>query len=222
MRRFPSSSQVSASLRIQSTVRLRRGRDQPRSGGDPAQGVSGLPAGATRKRIARWLPLSAAAEPGVAQGARTHLAGGSRPHLLESGTSSGRPRIFSNTLLVAPMSLSTLIADHREAIIRDFAAFAKTLMPAGTNMTDIELRDHADEMLTTFVEGMRPLKRPIGTASRLARSWPSSAHCARPCYTSTRRVVRRGWLSTTVQRSHRRGPHRIDESLRRTDRPLSR
>jgi hypothetical protein len=55
------------------------------------------------------------------------------------------------------MSLSTFILDHQEAIISEFAVFAKTLMPPGAEMTEKELRDHAEEILTAVV-------RDIGTA----------------------------------------------------------
>jgi signal transduction histidine kinase len=54
------------------------------------------------------------------------------------------------------MSLSGFIRDHHEEIISEFAAFAKTLMPAGADMSEAELRDHAEEILTAVV-------RDIGT-----------------------------------------------------------
>jgi hypothetical protein len=50
------------------------------------------------------------------------------------------------------MSLSIFIRDHHEEIISEFAVLAKTLMPAGTEMTEVELRDHADEILTAVVQ----------------------------------------------------------------------
>jgi signal transduction histidine kinase len=50
------------------------------------------------------------------------------------------------------VSLSIFIRDHHEEIISEFAVFAKTLMPAGTEMTEAELRDHAEEILTAVVE----------------------------------------------------------------------
>ena len=49
------------------------------------------------------------------------------------------------------MSLSAFIRDHHEAIISEFAVFAKTLMPPGAEMTEAELRDHAEEILTAVV-----------------------------------------------------------------------
>jgi signal transduction histidine kinase len=50
------------------------------------------------------------------------------------------------------MSLSAFIRDHHEEIISEFAVFAKTLMPAGADMTDAELRDHAEDILTAVVK----------------------------------------------------------------------
>ena len=52
------------------------------------------------------------------------------------------------------MSLPAFIRHNHEEIIREFAAFAKTLMPPGADMTDAELRDHAKDMLTAVVEDM--------------------------------------------------------------------
>jgi signal transduction histidine kinase len=52
------------------------------------------------------------------------------------------------------MSLPEFIHLHHEEIIREFAAFAKTLMPPGANMSDAELRDHAKELLVALVEDM--------------------------------------------------------------------
>jgi signal transduction histidine kinase len=53
------------------------------------------------------------------------------------------------------MPLGDFIYAHHEEIIRAFAEFAGTLMPAGVNMTDAELRDHAEELLTAIVLDMR-------------------------------------------------------------------
>ena len=50
------------------------------------------------------------------------------------------------------MSLSAFIRDHHEEIISEFAVFAKTLMPPGMEMTEAELRDHAEDILTAVVE----------------------------------------------------------------------
>jgi len=52
------------------------------------------------------------------------------------------------------MSLSAFIRDHKEPIIVEFAAFARTLMPTGADMSDVELRDHADDILTAVVHDL--------------------------------------------------------------------
>jgi hypothetical protein len=52
------------------------------------------------------------------------------------------------------MSLSAFIRDRHEEIISEFAVFARTLMPPGADMTDAELRDHAEEILTAVVKDM--------------------------------------------------------------------
>jgi signal transduction histidine kinase len=53
------------------------------------------------------------------------------------------------------MSLRAFIDDHREKIISEFAAFARTLMPPGADMTEAELRDHAEQILTAVVDDIR-------------------------------------------------------------------
>lgn len=50
------------------------------------------------------------------------------------------------------MSVSAFIRGHHEAIISEFTVFAKTLMPPGTDMTEAQLRDHAEYILTAVVE----------------------------------------------------------------------
>jgi signal transduction histidine kinase len=52
------------------------------------------------------------------------------------------------------MSLSAFINEHHEEIIQEFAAFAHTLMPPGTVMSEAELRDHAEEILTAITHDM--------------------------------------------------------------------
>ena len=50
------------------------------------------------------------------------------------------------------MSLRAFVGDHREKIISEFSAFARTLMPAGVDMTEAELRDHAEQILMAVVD----------------------------------------------------------------------
>jgi hypothetical protein len=55
------------------------------------------------------------------------------------------------------MSLRAFIRDHHEEIISEFAIFARTLMPRAADMTEAELRGHAEEILTAVI-------RDIGSA----------------------------------------------------------
>ena len=52
------------------------------------------------------------------------------------------------------MSLSAFIRDHEEQIIIEFAAFAQTVMPIGANMSEAELRDHAEDILAAVLDDM--------------------------------------------------------------------
>jgi signal transduction histidine kinase len=66
--------------------------------------------------------------------------------------------VKESTRVISPeqhaVSLSAFIADHHEAIISEFAVFAKTLMPPGTDMSEAQLRDHAEDILAAVVEDM--------------------------------------------------------------------
>ena len=52
------------------------------------------------------------------------------------------------------MSLSAFIRNHHEEIISEFAVFARTLMPLAADMSEEELRDHAEAILTAVVHDM--------------------------------------------------------------------
>ena len=52
------------------------------------------------------------------------------------------------------MPLITFVRTHHEEIVAEFAVFARTLMPAGVDMSEAELRDHAVDMLSAVVEDM--------------------------------------------------------------------
>src|SRR5687768_14144799 len=58
------------------------------------------------------------------------------------------------------MSLSGFIRGHHEEIISEFAGFARTLMPPGVEMTEAELRDHAEDILTAVVQDMSIAQSP--------------------------------------------------------------
>jgi signal transduction histidine kinase len=49
------------------------------------------------------------------------------------------------------MNLSDFIRQNHGAIVREWEAFAATLLPAAGEMTDLALRDHAEEILTAIV-----------------------------------------------------------------------
>lgn len=52
------------------------------------------------------------------------------------------------------MTLRQFIEDHHEDVIRQFATFARTLMPPGSDMSDQGLRDHAEELLKAIAVDM--------------------------------------------------------------------
>lgn len=64
------------------------------------------------------------------------------------------------------MSLSVFIRDHREEIIVEFAIFARTLMPAGDDMSEAELRDHAEEILAATIHDLGRAQTPQEQASK--------------------------------------------------------
>src|SRR5688572_22580196 len=77
------------------------------------------------------------------------------------------------------MSLSIFIRNQHEEIIREFAVFAKTLMPPGAAMSEPELRDHAEEILTAIGHDMGAAQtvdeqirksQGLGTAKAMAAS----------------------------------------------------
>ena len=53
------------------------------------------------------------------------------------------------------MALQDFIERHHREIIAEFSAFARTLMPLDTRMTETDLRDHAEELLTAITEDMK-------------------------------------------------------------------
>jgi signal transduction histidine kinase len=55
---------------------------------------------------------------------------------------------------VPALRLGQFIDRHRDEIISEFAAFARTLIPPGSDMTERELRDHAKDMLIGIAEDL--------------------------------------------------------------------
>jgi hypothetical protein len=77
------------------------------------------------------------------------------------------------------MTVRAFVHAHHEEIIQEFAAFAETLMPPGVAMNNLELRDHAEELLTAIVADMGEAQsddeqgrksRGLGTAQGMAPS----------------------------------------------------
>ena len=54
----------------------------------------------------------------------------------------------------AHMPLKEFISRHHEQIIGEFSAFARTLSPSGSDMTEADLRDHAKDMLTAIAQDL--------------------------------------------------------------------
>lgn len=78
-----------------------------------------------------------------------------------------------------PMPLGIFIERHHDDIIGAFSRFARTLMPAGSDMTETGLRDHAKEMLTAIahdlkteqsVEEQSEKSKGLGSANVMMRS----------------------------------------------------
>jgi hypothetical protein len=115
------------------------------------------------------------------------------------------------------MTLSAFIRDHHEDIIREFAAFARTQMPPGADMSEEQLRDHAKEILIAVVHDMsiaqtsneQALKSRMiasNTGSRSGQCSRNFAPCARPSFGCTRTAVRstsaKSFDSTKLLTSH--------------------
>jgi signal transduction histidine kinase len=56
--------------------------------------------------------------------------------------------------------LSEFILRHLEAILAEWEQFARTQQPTGSEMTPLQLRDHAEPMLRAIAEGMRATQTP--------------------------------------------------------------
>jgi len=53
------------------------------------------------------------------------------------------------------MPLGEFIAGHHDEIISEFSAFARTLIPPGSEMTEADLRDHAKDMLAAIAQDLK-------------------------------------------------------------------
>ena len=52
------------------------------------------------------------------------------------------------------MTLSDFIRQNHRNIIDEFAAFAQTLMPANSPMSEQDLRDHCEDLLVAIAEDL--------------------------------------------------------------------
>lgn len=57
--------------------------------------------------------------------------------------------------LGAPMPLGDFIERHHDEIIGEFSAFARTLILPSSHLTETDLRDHAQDMLTAIAQDLR-------------------------------------------------------------------
>ena len=67
-----------------------------------------------------------------------------------------------------PMPLGEFIERHHEEIISEFSGFARTLMPASSELTETDLRDHAKEMLTAVTQDLK-IKQSVEEQSEKSR-----------------------------------------------------
>ena len=67
---------------------------------------------------------------------------------------------------VEPNSLKAFIQGNHRDIIGEFSAFARTLMPPNSSLTDQELRDHCEELLLAVAADLAPQKRAVPRGHR--------------------------------------------------------
>jgi signal transduction histidine kinase len=64
------------------------------------------------------------------------------------------------------MQLHTFVQDNLDAIVAEWEAFARTLLPAATMMSDVALRNHSREILTAIVRDMQTIQTGAERANR--------------------------------------------------------
>ena len=70
------------------------------------------------------------------------------------------------------MKLSTFINTRMESILVEWDAFARTLGPAATEMTDLALRDHAKQILESIAENIESVQS-TEQQSKKSKGWES-------------------------------------------------
>ena len=81
------------------------------------------------------------------------------------------------------MRLADFILDNLEQILQSWEDFAGTITPAANNMTRVELRDHAEQMLRTIAEDLRmsqtaeeSIRKSKGSGARGAEDTAAELH----------------------------------------------
>jgi signal transduction histidine kinase len=85
-------------------------------------------------------------------------------------------RLFGLPVGAAAPQLSDFIEQNMEAIVADWEAFARTLLPAAATMTPLALRDHAQEILQAIATEIR--FDPGQTPGRPGEQTAAAAHGA--------------------------------------------
>jgi signal transduction histidine kinase len=73
------------------------------------------------------------------------------------------------------MKLSSFITAHMESILTEWDAFAKTLGPAATDMTNLALRDHARQILETTAKDIESSQN-ADQQSKKSKGWEHDEH----------------------------------------------
>ncbi len=69
-----------------------------------------------------------------------------------------------------PMQFHTFIQDNLDVIVDEWEAFARTLLPAASSMTDLALRNHSREILITIVKDMQSSQTEIERSAKFKQA----------------------------------------------------
>ena len=73
------------------------------------------------------------------------------------------------------MQLSAFIAAHLDAIVDEWEAFARTLVPAASSMSNLALRNHGREILAAIVEDMQTSQTEAERSDKTRQTTPKPA-----------------------------------------------
>ena len=73
------------------------------------------------------------------------------------------------------MQFSAFILDNLDAIVDEWEAFARTLVPAANSMSDLALRNHSREILLAIVEDMQTSQTEAERSVKSRQATPTSA-----------------------------------------------